>query len=81
MLRPDAGSATVKRTSTPPSSLTRHAVRSSTNCEQTAIRSSPPFLPPQPPVSVRWSSPAARAASKKRRAIQSPAEIRATFVA
>mmetsp|Transcript_17081 Transcript_17081/g.44866 ORF Transcript_17081/g.44866 Transcript_17081/m.44866 type:complete len:315 (+) Transcript_17081:598-1542(+) len=81
MLRPDAGSATVNRTSTPPLTSTRHAVRSSTNCEQTAILNSPPFLPPQPPVSVRRSSPAARASSKNRRAIQSPAAMRETFVA
>ena len=81
MLRPDAGSATVNLTSTPPLTSTRHAVRSSTNCEQTAIRSSPPFLPPQPPVSVLLSSPADRASSKNRRAIQSPAATRETFVA
>jgi hypothetical protein len=81
MLRPDAGSATVNRTSTPPLTSTRHAVRSSTNCEQTAILSSPPFLPPQPPVSVLLSSPADRAASKNLREIQSPVATLETFVA
>ena len=57
--------------STEPPLPTMTEVRSSTNCDGTQMRSSPPFCPPQPPDSVRWSSPPARAAPKNARARKS----------
>eukprot|EP00962_Isochrysis_galbana_P053554 scaffold25007_cov101-Isochrysis_galbana.AAC.2 len=74
ILRPCAGRATVKRSSMA-SAVTTTADRSNTYCPGPSMVTSPPLPPCQPPVSVRWSTPANLASRAKRRAIRSRSAI------